>query len=295
MESILIAGGSGFIGTKLKRHFQDKGHKVTILTRSPKNKEDVFWDPKLKKIDTKSISKTTVLINLCGENIAKKRWTNKRKKELLSSRINPSVFLFSIAESLPDLKHFIGASGINCYGNTNSDILHKETDTLGVNFISNLVKEWENSHLLFKTKCMTTILRLPIVLEKNEGALKKMEGLFSMGFGSVLGSGNQIMNWITIDDLLQLFDYIINKRIDGVFNISANNTSNSDFSHALAKALKRKIILPKAPRFFIQIIFGEMADILINGNYVSSEKILNTGFFYEKTDIKNALKEIYQQ
>tara|TARA_B100000900_G_C20271419_1_gene590147 strand:- start:233 stop:661 length:429 start_codon:yes stop_codon:yes gene_type:complete len=142
---------------------------------------------------------------------------------------------------------------------------------------------------------MTTILRLPIVLEKNEGALKKMEGLFSMGFGSVLGSGNQIMNWITIDDLLQLFDYIINKRIDGVFNISANNTSNSDFSHALAKALKRKIILPKAPRFFIQIIFGEMADILINGNYVSSEKILNTGFFYEKTDIKNALKEIYQQ
>jgi len=295
MESILIAGGSGFIGAKLKRHLQNKGHKVTILTRSPKNKEDIFWDPKLNTIDTKSISNTTVLINLCGENISKKRWTNKRKKELISSRVNTSVFLFSIADSLPDLKHFIGASGINCYGNTNSDIHHKEEDTLGVNFISNLVKEWEKSHLLFEKKCKTTILRLPIVLEKNEGALKKMESIFSKGFGSILGSGNQIMNWISIDDLLRLFDHTINKKNEGIYNISANNTSNYDFSHALANALKRKIILPKAPKFAIQIIFGEMADILINGNYVSSKKILNTGFFYENTDINYTLKQIYQQ
>ena len=203
--------------------------------------------------------------------------------------------MFSIADSLPDLKHFIGVSGINCYGNTNSEIQHSEKDTLGVNFISNLVKEWEKSHSLFEKKCKTTILRLPIVLEKNEGALKKMESIFSKGFGSVLGSGNQIMNWISIDDLLRLFDHTINKKIEGIYNISANNTSNYDFSHALANALKRKIILPKAPKFAIQIIFGEMADILINGNYVSNDKILNTGFFYENTDINYTLKQIYQQ
>ena len=294
MESILIAGGSGFIGAKLKSHLKNKGHKVTILTRSPKNKEDVFWNPKLKEIDTKSISKTTILINLCGENIAKKRWTNKRKKELISSRINTSVFLFSIADSLPNLKHFIGASGINCYGNSNSEIYHSEKDMLGNNFISNLVKKWEESHLLFEKKCKTTVLRFPIVLEKNEGALKKMEGLFSIGFGSVLGSGSQIMNWISIDDLLRLFDHLIIKRIEGIYNISANNTSNYDFSHALANALKRKIILPKTPKIVIRIIFGEMSDILINGNYVSSKKILNTGFFYEKTDINTTLKKLYQ-
>ena len=294
MESVLIAGGSGFIGAKLKSHLQSKGHKVNILTRFPKNKEDVFWNPKTRKINTEEILKTSILINLCGENIAKKRWTNKRKKELLSSRVDTSTFLFSIAHSLPNLKHFIGASGINCYGNTNSKKYYSEKDILGNNFISNLVMQWEESHLLFEKKYKTTIFRLPIVLEKNEGALKKMESLFSIGFGSVLGSGTQIMNWVSIDDLLRLFEHTINKRIEGIYNISANNTSNYDFSHALANALKRKIILPKAPKFAIKMIFGELSDILINGNYVSSKKILNTGFLYEKTDINTTLKNLYQ-
>ena len=166
MESILIAGGSGFIGKKLKSHLQSKGNKVMILTRFPKNKEDVFWNPKIKKINTEEILKTSIIINLCGENIAKKRWTNQRKKELISSRIDTSIFLFSIAHSLPNLKHFIGASGINCYGNTNSEKHHSEKDMFGNNFISNLVKEWEESHLLFEKKCKTTIFRLSIVLEK---------------------------------------------------------------------------------------------------------------------------------
>jgi len=294
MESILIAGGSGFIGKRLKAHLQSKGHKVKILTRFPKNKEDVFWNPKIKKINTDEIQKTSILINLCGENIAKKRWTNKRKKELISSRSDTSVFLYSIADSLPRLKHFIGASGINCYGNTNSEKHHSEKDMLGNNFISTLVKKWEESHLLFEKKCKTTILRLPIVLEKNEGALKKMESLFLIGFGSVLGSGTQIMNWVSIDDLLRLFEHTINKKIEGIYNISANNTSNFDFSHALANALKRKIILPKAPKFAIKMIFGELSDILINGNSVSSKKILNTGFIFEKTDINSTLKNLYQ-
>ena len=114
-STILIAGGSGLIGQKLKNSFEQKGYQVFILTRRPKKATDVFWDPTKQELDLAKLSEVEAIINLCGESIGSGRWTTQRKEVLIQSRVVPTLFLAEIAQKLPKLKYYIGASGVNCY------------------------------------------------------------------------------------------------------------------------------------------------------------------------------------
>lgn len=287
-EHILIAGGSGFIGNKLKK-FLIKQHKVSILTRNKSHltkKGYYYWSPEDNEIDLRAIKDVTVVINLCGEGIAEKRWTSSRKKELISSRVNPAIFLFKHMKSMYKLKQYISASGVNCYP-IGSEKIYTEEETFGTDFVSQIVKKWEEGADLFQQNCKVVKLRIGFVFSLGEGGLKKMGTPIKLGVGSVLGSGKQAIAWIHIDDLVRLFEFAIQKELTGSFNAIAGNTTNEALTYALAKKLNRKIILPKTPKFIIYLLFGKMASLLLTGIKASNQKIKNKGFVFQKTEIED--------
>lgn len=293
MKTILIAGGSGFIGTNLSRYLQEMGHTVYVLSRKPKRRNQIYWNAHEKKIEGKHLEKIEIIINLAGAGIAEKRWTENRKNQLLKSRIDTIDYLFLSASNFPKLEHFISVSGIDCYGFNNNGKTLTETDSYGTDFLSNVVQQWEEKAALFATKVKTTILRLPIVLDLEKGALPKMASPIKKWIGSPIGTGKQNMNWVHIDDLTAVFKHVIEKSLEGTFNIVGGSNSNEEFTKTLAKTLKKPLILPNVPAFIMKLLLGEMAILLLNGNYVSGKKFMDTGFTFQHTELEETLKSIY--
>lgn len=281
-EQILIAGGSGFIGSKLIKQLS-VNYDINVLTRNRKHltqKGYFYWSPEENEIDLRALKDVSIVINLCGAGIADKRWTSSRRKELIESRVTPAEFLHKHMKSMYKLKQYISASGVNCYpiGSTKQ---YTEEDAFGCDFVSQLVKKWEEGADLFQQNCKTVKLRIGFVIALGEGGLKKMETPIKFGIGSVLGSGKQAIPWIHIDDLVSLFEFSIVHNLEGTFNAIAGNTTNEDLTYALAKKLKRKIFLPKTPGFLVYLIFGKMSAILLKGIHASNEKIKKAGFTFK--------------
>ncbi|MBB79094.1 MAG: TIGR01777 family protein [Crocinitomicaceae bacterium] len=289
--NFLIAGGTGLIGQELRKALLNKGHNVFILSRT--NDEDLItWDIKSKNIERKFLDKVEVVINLCGEGIADKRWTKKRRQELKDSRVETTKLLFSYRKYMPNLKHYISASGITCYGSLSNPSGYNEKDSFGNDYISSLVKEWESAAELFTDFVPTTKIRMGIVLTKNGGAIEKMIKPIRFGLGSVIASGEQIISWIHIDDLISLFIHVIEKKLIGTFNAISQNTSNREFINDLANSINKKIFLPAIPAIFFRFIFGEMSTLLINGVHISNHKIRSTGFRFKYSNLNLALKDL---
>lgn len=285
-EHILIAGGSGFIGHKLKEKLSQT-HLVSVLTRTKtltSKKGYFYWNPEENEIDLRALQDVTVVINLCGAGIADKRWTRSRKKELISSRTLPAEFLFKHMKSMYKLKQYISASGVNCYP-LGSDKQYREEEAYGSDFVSQLVKQWETGADLFQNNCKLVKLRIGFVFSLGEGGLKKMETPIKLGLGAVLGSGKQTLSWIHIDDLVRLIDFTISKKLEGMYNAVAGNTTNEALTQMLAKKFNRTIFLPKIPVFILYLIFGKMASLLVTGIKASNEKIKKEGFVFEKEEM----------
>ncbi len=289
---VLIAGGTGLIGSHLSRLLVQQGHEVKLLSRRPSEGAIVHWNPALNEFDSDLIQDTEIVINLCGAGIADKRWSDKRKKELLDSRVLPAQFLFEHRESMPNLKHYISASGISCYGFEMNDKPFKEEDIFGQDYTSQLVRQWEEAADVFNADYLLTKLRIAVVLTKEGGALKKMRAPVKMYFGAAISPGTQLMQWIHIDDLCAAFLYAIENKLEGTFNTLGNNSTNKEVMIALAKSMKKPMWLPPVPKFMMKLMFGEMADILINGVDVSNEKLKSTGFKLEHLEIQEAINAL---
>jgi len=293
MKTVLIAGGSGLIGKKLNQVLSKKGYKVYTLTRSAKHRGQIYWNPTQQTIEGKHLDKVNIIINLTGENIGEKRWTNERKKALRDSRIKTTQFLHSLVANLPNLEYYISASGINCY--EQDDKVHIESDPFGKDFLSKLVKEWEAMSDLFESNCKVAKLRISMVLSKRGGALDKMLLPVKLGLGSPIGTGKQMMPWIHIDDLCNLFIFAIENELTGIYNATANCDSNRNFMNALAKALNRPFFMPKVPAFLMKLMLGEMAALVLNSTNASNEKVKNAGFIFQHEDIEATLSSFFKR
>ena len=289
---VLIAGGTGLIGSHLSRLLVQKGHEVKLLSRRPSEGPIIHWDPALKELDSDLIQDTEIVVNLCGAGIADKRWSAKRKKELLESRVLPTQFLFEHRESMPNLKHYISASGISCYGFEMSETPFKEEDAYGQDYTSQLVRQWEEAADVFKVDYLLTKIRIAVVLTKEGGALKTMRAPIKVYIGATISPGTQLMQWIHIDDLCAAFLHSIENKLEGTYNTLGNNSTNKEVMVSLAKSMNKPIWLPPVPKFVIKLLFGEMADILINGVEVSIEKLKRTNFKIEYTDIQEAINSL---
>lgn len=299
METILIAGGTGFIGKKITQLLLDKGYQVNLLSRK-KNKvaqpNTFVWDVENAYIDLAAFKNVDHLINLSGANIGEKRWSKKRKEAILNSRINTTKFLFETVKSQQiSLQSFISASAVGYYGSITSEKIFSESDISNDDFLGNVCHQWEQEALKFNDLGIkTTIIRTGIVLAKNEGAFQKMLQPIKMGFGAVLGSGKQYLPWIHENDIATIYvNAIINKNWNGIINaVAPQHINNQEFTLKIAKKLSKKIYLPPIPAFLLKMLLGEMSQLILTGSRVSSEKLVNLGYEFQFETIDNALDDL---
>lgn len=286
MKHVLIAGGTGLLGKILQKRLQKDGHSVRVLTRSPRESHHVKWNPNQGELEMGSLKDTEVIINLCGAGIADKRWTKKRKEELINSRIEPAKTLLAHISHFPKLERYISASGINCYGFDRKNEPYEENEPYGKDFTSQLVQQWEKAANLFENHCTVVKLRIAVVLTPAGGAFPKLMKSIKMGLGAPLASGKQPFAWIHEKDLMEMFVHSLEKGLSGSYNAVGGMESNETVTRSLAKAMGKKLFLPKVPRWVLRMMLGEMSDLLVNGVEVSNEKVKKTGFTfaYESCD-----------
>jgi len=293
MGKVLLTGGTGLIGTRLSFLLKEKGYQVNILTRAPKKEHEYAWNIHENYIDDKAFDNVDYIIHLAGAGIADKKWTQKRKQEIIDSRVQSAELLFkkTIQLRVP-LKAFISSSGIGYYGAITSNKIFKETDHPHNDYISHVCKLWEDATFKFDTKNIRTVaLRTGVVLSKDGGALSKMK----TPIVSPIGSGKQYLPWIHIDDLCQLYVKTLeDPTISGTFNaVAPEHHTSTSFSKILAKNYKKPFISLGVPAFLLKLIFGELSIILLKGSRVSSEKIESKGFTFRFPTLQNAFKNLF--
>ena len=294
MTTFLISGGRGLVGKSLAQMLRRQGHKVYKLTRHPKRKGHVQWNPEKQSIDEKHLHKVEVIINLAGANIAERKWSKNRKVELINSRVSSINFLKSSAKKMPKLNYYISASGINCYG-YNEHTEKIESDEYGDDFLSELVQEWERASNSFQEVCPVAILRIAMVVDKRGGALQKIMKTVRLGLGAPLGSGKQYLPWIHIKDLCRMFLYCIEHKKEGTYNAANGYISNEEFMRTLTTKMKRPFFFPAIPRPILSLFLGEMSTMLTESLKVSNEKIKNAGFEFFHLNFDSAITEIVKK
>ena len=299
---ILITGATGFVGEKLVMALVSRKHKVSVLTRDPDNAQkrlsidcDIHrWEPELYPPSSQEFSNVDAVIHLAGSNIASGRWTAARKKSIRESRVLSTKNLVSTLKSMRNPpKTFLSASAIGFYGNNKQVELYEDLQP-GKGFLADVCKDWEHEALIAKDyRIRTIILRIGIVLGRDGGALKKMLPPFCVGLGGNLGDGSQWMSWIYIKDLVNMIIHSVeNKDTKGIYNaVSPEPATNKVFTKSLGQVLKRPAVLP-VPKFALKIILGEMSDLLLGSQKVSTSKILETGFKFEYPDLLSSLTEL---
>lgn len=302
MAIVLISGGTGLVGKAICKHLVCLGHEVRVLSRHVKQSANIktyFWDVENKQIDEAAFDGVEHIVHLAGSGIADKRWTEQRKQDIINSRVDSMNLIASVLNKKNiKLKSFVGASAVGIYGAVTSDKIYSETDKGNGDFLSQSCEAWEKSYdsvLSYSNK--TSIIRIGVVLSKNGGALAKLLPLFNFGLGSAVGSGKQYMPWIHIQDLVSIFtEALFNPNYSGTYNaVAPSKTTNQAFSSELAKSLKKPFFLPAVPALALKAAFGEMANVLLEGSAVSSEKLTKTGYSFRYTDISSALKNIVSE
>ncbi|MCJ8153958.1 TIGR01777 family oxidoreductase [Chryseobacterium sp. SSA4.19] len=299
-EIILITGAGGLIARELSKQLENE-YTVRFLTRNKKRENEFVWDISKLYIDDKALDNVSHVIHLAGANISEKRWTDERKKELISSRVDSAqLILKTLQKNNRTLKSFISASGINYYGTETTEKIFTEKDSPGNDFLSEVVILWEKAADEFKQKHVAERvikLRTAVVLSEKDGALKKMLPTIKMGIGSPLGSGKQYMPWIHIKDICSMYEFAIkNSDIDGAFNaVAPEHTTNKILTEKIAEVLKKPLFMPNVPAFILKLLFGELSVAVLEGSRASSEKIRQTGFRFEFPELKEALKDLLKK
>ncbi len=294
--TILVSGAGGVIGSVLVPFLTTGGHRVIKLVRRQSvSDNEIFWDPVSQKIDLKKAERIDAVIHLAGENIGNSRWTAKKKKTIIESRVKGTELLaktISKLETKPTV--FISASAIGYYGDRGETIL-TENDKSGNDFLSTVCSKWENATKdAVDGQIRTAFMRIGVVLTPEGGALKKLLLPFKLGAGGKTGSGRQYMSWICIDDVISSIHHVLmNDNISGPINlVSPNPVTNNAFTKILGKILMRPTFFP-LPEAAINILFGEMGrEILLSSTKVTPKKLLESGYKFRYPDLEKTFKHL---
>jgi uncharacterized protein (TIGR01777 family) len=298
MSKILITGASGLIGTQLTHMFLQRGHEVSHLGRSKKsgNVPSFTWDVERGVIDDEAFKNVDTVIHLAGAGVADKRWTEKRKREILQSRTQSTALLARYLEKNQHVKTVVSASAIGYYGFGFDDQEFTEESKAGSDFLAQVVKAWESEVDKISRKRVVK-LRIGIVLSAEGGALKEMATPVRLGVGAPLGSGKQQISWIHIHDLCRMFMQAAEDHtMHGAYNATGPYAiTNKELTQAIAKQLRKPLWLPAVPAFVLKIMIGEMADIVLSGSKVSSQKIRQAGFTFQYPTLEGALADLLKR
>lgn len=294
---ILITGSSGLVGLALVPFLTSGGHQVFRLVRSQarSDKNEISWNPDAEIIDLASIEGMDAVVHLAGENITAGRWTKARKERIRESRVHGTHFL---AESLARLsrppKVFASASAVGYYGDRDDEVL-KETSSSGSGFLAEVCREWETAtEAAGRTGIRIVTLRFGIILSPSGGALAKILHPFRLGLGGVIGSGQQYMSWIAIDDVAGAVYHVVRTGVlRGPVNIvTPNPVTNREFTETLAKVLSRPAKIP-LPSIIARLAVGEMADaLLLASARAVPEQLQISGYKFRYPRLGDALQHL---
>ena len=295
---IFITGGTGLIGRHLiPALLRDASTKITVLTRdTTKAKASLPGNVALVTSldDTLDFDDVDAVINLAGEPIADKRWSETQKTRICESR-------WQITQQLTDKINaaaqppatFISGSAIGYYGRQGDKLVTEAFTEVHHEFTHTVCEKWERIALQASQKTRVSLLRTGVVLSRDGGALSKMRLPFSLGLGGRIGDGNQYMSWIHINDMVAAILFLLeHKHCEGAYNLTAPTpVTNSEFVKAYAASLGRPAIFPM-PALALKLLMGEAADLLVTGQRVVPQKLVDAGFKFSFTDIGSAFADI---
>ena len=291
---ILVSGSTGLIGTALLSALRTSGYEVTCLVRGgTSGKEQIGWDP-ARPLAPESVSGFDAVVHLAGESIVG-RWTDAKKRRIRESRVQGTRNLAAALAAAPQRPQLlISASAIGYYGDRGEETLREDSSS-GDGFLPEVCREWEEAaEPVAKAGIRCVQIRIGVVLSASGGALHAMLLPFRMGVGGKMGSGRQWMSWVNIDDLVGAVQHVIKcDMLRGPVNVVAPNpVRNSEFTKVLASVLSRPAIFPM-PAFAARLVFGQMGDeLLLASQRVEPAKLLTSGYFFKKSDLKTALEAI---
>jgi uncharacterized protein len=297
---ILITGATGLIGTKLTEYCHDDGITVNYLTTSRDKIEDkpnykgFYWNPEKGEIDTNAFTDVVAIINLVGATISE-RWTKSYKKTILESRTKTANLLFDTLKDMDHtISHFISASGVSVYPDDKSKLYDENSTEVSKSFLGEVVVAWEAAADQFKTLGIRVAkIRTGVVFSKEEGAFQKIKTPIENGIGAPIGSGDQWVSWIHLQDIACLYLHTLKNGLEGVYNaVAPNPVTNKNLTVKIANALDKDLWLPNVPGWALKLVLGEMATLVLESQLVSSKKVEITGFKFMFVNADYAIKKL---
>lgn len=300
MKTVLLTGATGLIGSHLIPLLNQQGFRVHLFSRSAKqvkHADAVFlWNPEIGELDEQALEGVTHIIHLAGAGIAEKHWTDERKAEILSSRVKPAAMLLkTLLKRNQQLESYVSASAIGWYGAITDTNLHTEEESAAEDFLGETCRLWEQSADAFESVSKRIVkVRTGVVLAHESGALPQMMKPFKFYSGSPLGSGKQQIPWIHIEDIARIFaEACGNTNWLGAYNATATSEcTNRAFSKELANAMNRPLLPISVPSFVLKLMLGEMSVVVLEGSRISNQKLLQTGYQLNYSNLTTALNNL---
>jgi uncharacterized protein (TIGR01777 family) len=306
MDSVIITGGTGLIGTALSKFLVSRGFEVIILSRNPKAHRSsspgisyAAWNIEEQSANEEAFQKAKYIIHLAGAGVADKPWTEKRKKEIIESRTKSSALLIKAISRIPnEIVSVVSASAIGWY-NQNNPGLGIETDPPGPGFLGETCSAWENSiQPVTALGKRLVILRTGIVLSNDGGAFPAFAKPVRYGIAGILGTGKQMISWIHIEDICRLYmEAMLNPSWSGIYNaVSPNPVNNRNFTIELAKKMKGSFFIPiPVPDFIIRLMLGDRSEEVMKSSNISANKLKQQGFQFIYPAIDAAFRELVER
>jgi uncharacterized protein (TIGR01777 family) len=297
---VLLTGATGLIGKEIGKRLIEEGHCLVVLARSaeraraqlPFPAKIIEWKNYEDAVPSGALDGVDAVIHLAGEPVGSGRWTEKRKKLILDSRVLGTRHLVEAVQN-SQVKHFISASAIGIYGSRGGEELFEESAN-GADFLAIVSKAWESESTPLEARGVRVVhVRIGIVLSRKGGALDKLLPLFTLGLGGAIGQGTQWMSWIHLDDVVGIFLLALsNPQLKGALNaVAPRPVTNQELSQDLAQSMGRRLFMA-VPGFALKTALGEMAQMVLGSQKVSSKKVESVGFQFKYPKIHTAFHEI---
>ena len=297
-KKILVTGGTGLVGNMLTKKLQDQGYEVSIMTRSPekvKHLKAFYWDIKKQEIDEKCLDGIDTIIHLAGENIADGRWTDERKKALVSSRTESIGLIYDLIKRKEhQVKTVLSASAVGFYGDRGEEILD-ETSKPGTGFLAYCCEEWEKAVEQGTELGLRVVkFRIGLLLTPKGGVLDIFKLMVKSFTATKLGSGEQWFPWIHSDDLIGMFLWAVeNQDAKGVYNATAPNpVRNKEFTKTLSDVLHRPFWPFAIPKAMFKLLMGEKSELVLMSTHTKPDKIIKAGYTFKFLSLKSALEDL---
>jgi uncharacterized protein (TIGR01777 family) len=291
---IAISGSSGLIGSALAGALEARGHSIKrLVRRAARGDDEISWDPSRGQLDTRRLEGVDAVVNLAGENLAR-RWTPAARTRIRSSRVNGTAILARALAAMPAKPRvMLSGSAVGIYGTRGDEILD-ESSELGDDFLASVCRDWEGATEPAADAGIRVVrLRTGIVLSRHGGALAKMLLPFRVGLGGRLGDGRQWMSWIALTDVIAALAFLLRaESVSGAVNlVGPNPVTNADFARTLGYVLGRPSLIP-VPKFALALLLGQMGeDTVLASQRVRSRRLLENGFKFKLPTLESALRD----